>query len=198
MEFEPAPATYAFMLANIIASLYAFYGDEKFMDDFCFQVGAVTRDKQYHRLITSAFLHVDMMHLFFNMMTLYFFGPVVEATLGTDGLIVVYLGSIIASKVAAILNNRNNLSYSAVGASGAVSGVILSFCVFYPFEGIYLFGIPFGIPAILFGAGYMALSAQLMGNSGRVIGHEAHLGGAAGGIVLTILMRPEVVTSWFG
>ena len=197
MVVENAPGTYAFIIANIVASLYALLGDDRFMDDFCFHVGAVTRGKQYHRLITSAFLHADMLHLFFNMMTLFFFGPVVEQTLGTDGLIVVYFGSIIASKIAAILNNRDNPGYTAVGASGAVSGVILSFCMFYPFSDIYLLGLPFGIPAILFGVGYMALSAQLMGNAGRIIGHEAHLGGAAGGIVLTILMRPDVITRLF-
>ena len=197
MDIPNAPATYAFMLANIIASIYAFVGDDNFMDEFCFRVGAVTRDKQYHRLITSAFLHADPLHLFFNMMTLFFFGPVVEATLGTDGMIVIYMGSIIASKIAAIVNNRDNPAYSAVGASGAVSGVILSFCMFYPLEKIYFIGVPIGIPAILFGVAYMALSARLMSNAGRVIGHEAHLGGAAGGIVLTILMRPDVVTRLF-
>jgi len=197
MDFYTAPATYALILANVLASGYAFFVDRQFMDEFAFHVGAVTRGKQYHRIFTSAFLHADMLHLLFNMMTLYFFGPVVEATLGTDGMIVIYFGSIVASKIAAILNNRDNPNYSAVGASGAVSGVILSFCMFYPLENIYLLGLPIGIPAILFGVGYMALSAQLMGNAGRVIGHEAHIGGAAGGIILTILMRPDAITQWF-
>jgi len=198
MELANAPATYAFVAVNVIISFYAFFGDSDFMDDFAFRVGSVTRDKQYHRLITSAFLHVDMLHLLFNMMALLSFGPVVERLLGTDGMIVIYVGSILASKLVAIYNNRTNPAYSAVGASGAVSGVILSFCLFFPFDNIYLLGLPFGIPALLFGVGYMALSAQLMGNANRVIGHEAHLGGAAGGILLTILMRPDIVTQWFG
>lgn len=197
MELANAPATYAFAAVTVIISFYAFFVDDNFMDDFSFRVGAVTRDKQYHRLITSAFLHVDMFHLLFNIMALLSFGPIVEQTLDTEGMIVIYLGSLVASKLAAIWNNRDNPTYSAVGASGAVSGVILSFCMFYPFAGIYPLGLPVGIPAVLFGVGYMIISAQLMGRADRVIGHEAHLGGAAGGIILTALMRPDAVTQWF-
>ncbi len=197
MDLPNAPATYAFAAVNVIISFYAMFVDDDFMDAFAFRVGAVTRDKQYHRVVTSAFLHVDMLHLLFNMMALLTFGPYVEQILDTDGMIVVYMGSIIAGKIVAILHNRSNPDYSAVGASGAVSGVILSFCLFYPFDNLYLLGLPFGVPAILFGIAYMAISAQLMGNAGRIIGHEAHLGGAAGGAFLTILMRPDLVTQWF-
>lgn len=198
MELANAPATYAFTAVNVIISFYAFFIDPKFMDEFSFRVDAVRNKKQYHRLISSAFLHVDMFHLLFNMMALLSFGPIVERILDTDGMIVVYVGSILASKIFAILNNKDNPTYSAVGASGAVSGVILSFCLFFPFENIYMLGLPVGIPAILFGVGYMLISAKLMGNANRIIGHEAHLGGAAGGILLTILMRPDLVTQWFG
>ncbi|MEL7487371.1 MAG: rhomboid family intramembrane serine protease [Pseudomonadota bacterium] len=197
MELAHAPATYAFIAVNVIISVYAFVADPRFFDEFCFHIGAVTRGKQYHRLITSAFLHADAMHLAFNMITLFSFGPVVERLLGTDGLIVIYVGSILASKLVAIYRNRRDFDYTAVGASGAVSGVILSFCLFYPFRDLYFFGLPFGIPAVIFGVGYMLLSARLMNNANRVIGHEAHLGGALGGIVLTVLMRPEAVTRWF-
>ncbi len=197
MDLINAPATYAFAAVNVIISFYAFFVDEDFMDAFAFRVGAVTQGGQYHRIVTSAFLHVDMLHLLFNMVALLTFGPYVEQVLDTDGMIVVYMGSIVAGKIVAIARNRTNPDYSAVGASGAVSGVILSFCLFYPFENLYLLGLPFGVPAILFGVAYMAISAQLMRNAGRVIGHEAHLGGAAGGALLTLLMRPELVTQWF-
>ena len=197
MDFPNAPATYAFIAVNLIVSIYAFAADRRFIEDHCFHIGAVTRQKQYHRLLTSAFLHADPMHLAFNMITLFSFGPVVERLLGTDGLIAVYLGSIIAAKLVSIFRNRDNLDYTAVGASGGVSGVILSFCLFFPLDEIFLFGLPFGIPAVLFGVGYMLLSAGLMGNANRVIGHEAHLGGAAGGIILTVLMRPDLITQWF-
>jgi len=198
MDFSAAPATFALIGVNVIVSLYALYGDRNFINEFAFNIGAVVKQKQHYRVITAAFLHANIPHLLMNMLTLFFFGPVVEQTLGTDGLIAVYFGSIVAGKLLAIQMNKNNPEYSAVGASGAVSGVIMAFCVFYPFSPIYFIGLPIGIPAVLFGVGYMLLSARLMQNKGRIIGHEAHLGGALGGIVLTLIMRPDALTQWFG
>ncbi len=198
MNFAVAPATYALIVTNVAISLYALFASQKFIDAFVFNVGAVARDKQHYRLLTSAFLHGSPFHLLVNMMTLLFFGPTVEDLLGIDGFLVVYFGSILSGKFLALYVNRENRSYSALGASGAISGVILSFCLFYPFDLIYFLFLPFGIPAILFGVLYMAISAQLMDRADRAIGHEAHLGGAAGGIVLTLLMRPDVIGQFFG
>ncbi len=198
MDFVNAPATYALIFANIAVSSYAFFVDRGFISHFAFNVGAVVKRDQYYRVMTSSFLHVDFFHLFLNMLTLYFFGPTVEATLGKLGFLVVYFGAIITSGIVSSLVNRNNLSYSSVGASDAVSGVVLSFCVFRPLAGIYLFMIPLPIPAILYGVLYILISARLMGNPGNRIAHEGHLGGAVAGVVLTVLMKPEVVARFFG
>ena len=130
MGFEGAPATYALIIANLIASLYGLLGDRQFVSEFSFNVGAVARRKQHYRIFTSSFLHVDFFHLLFNMMTLYFFGPTVEALLGTDGFLVVYFGAILVSGIVSFYANRDNLLYSSIGASDAVSGVLLSFCLF--------------------------------------------------------------------
>lgn len=197
MEVASPAVTLALIIANVAASFYAFFVDRNFVKQFAFNVGAVVQREQHYRVVTSAFLHADFMHLFVNMLTLYFFGPTVEHMLGRLGFVVVYFGSIIASGLVSIFVNRNNPSYSAIGASGAVAGVVLSFCVFYPLAPIYLFMIPIGIPAILFGALFMIISAQLMGAPGGRIAHEGHLGGALGGLVLTLLMRPDAVTRFF-
>ncbi|MFQ5564709.1 MAG: rhomboid family intramembrane serine protease [Parvularculaceae bacterium] len=197
MNPADAPATFALILANVAASLYGLFVDRKFINNFLFNVGAVTRGRQHYRMITSAFLHGDLGHLFVNMLTLYFFGPVVEKLLGADGFLVIYFGSLLSGKFLSLYVNRKTPAYSALGASGAVSGVVLSFCLFYPLANIYLFLIPIGIPAIVFAALYMAVSMLLMKRPDRVIGHDAHLGGAAGGIVLTLLMRPDVVGRFF-
>lgn len=130
------------------------------------------------------------------MMTLYFFGPVVEETLGRLGFLVVYFGSILSSGFVSLYVNRNNPTYSSVGASDAASGVVLSYCCFYPFSSLYILFLPFPIPAILYGVLFIAISAQLMERSNRIIAHEGHLGGALAGAALTILMRPEVVTQF--
>lgn len=197
MELESAAATYALILANVVVSLYGFFGDRGFISQFAFNVGAVVKGEQHYRVVTSAFLHADFLHLFVNMLTLFFFGPTVEAVLGKLGFLVVYFGSMIASGVTSAIIHRRNHAYSAIGASGAVSGVVLSFCVFFPLMNIYFFPIPFGIPAILYGVAYILFSAGMIGGGGR-IAHEGHLGGAIGGLVLTVLMRPDALTRFFG
>jgi membrane associated rhomboid family serine protease len=110
---------------------------------------------------------------------------------------VVYVGSILSSGFVSLHFNRDNPAYASVGASDAVSGVVLSYCCFYPFSNLYILFFPFPIPAILYGVLFIAISAQLMERSDRVIAHEGHLGGALGGAALTMLMRPEVVTRIF-
>ncbi len=126
MEFAGAPATYALIIANLIASLYGLIGDRRFVSDFAFQVGAVARKKQHYRIFTSSFLHADYFHLLFNMMTLWFFGPTVEKILGTDGFLVVYFGAILVSGIVSFYARRGDLAYSSIGASDAVSGVVLT------------------------------------------------------------------------
>ncbi len=198
MELPGAPATYALIIANLIASLYGLLVDPRFVQSYLFNVGALTREKQHYRVFTSSFLHGDLFHLMFNMMTLFYFGPVVEQILGTDGFLVVYFGAVLTSGIVSFYVNRDKPDYSSLGASDGVSGIILSFCVFYPFENIYFLFIPVGIPAILFAVGFVAISAGMMGREGGRIAHEGHLGGALAGIVLTILMRPEVLGNLFG
>jgi len=198
MDLPLAPATYALIVANLIASLYGLLVDQRFVQRFLFNVGALKRDKQHYRVFTSSFLHGNLLHLIFNMMTLFFFGPVVEQTLGTDGFLVVYFGAVLTSGIVSFYVNRNRPDYSSLGASDGVSGVILSFCMFYPLSPIYIMFLPIGIPAILFAVLFVAISAGMMGREGNRIAHEGHLGGALAGIVLTILMRPDVLTGLFG
>ncbi len=198
MDLPSAPATLALICINLFISLYAFYGDRTFINQFAFQVGAVRDQKQYYRVLTSSFLHANFGHLLLNMMTLWFFGPVVEQVLGKTGFLVVYFGAILTSGAVSLLVNKTNPAYASIGASDAASGVVLSFCCFYPFDPIYVMFIPIGIPAILYGVVFILISAQLMERSNRIIAHEGHLGGALAGIVLTVLMRPDVITQFFG
>ncbi len=192
-----APATFALIFVNIAVSLYAFFGDRAFINQFAFQVRAVTEQKQHYRIVTSSFLHANTPHLLLNMLTIFFFGPTIESVLGTLGFLVVYFGAIVTSGVVSLRVNRNNPDYASVGASDAASGVVLSYCCFYPFEPIYILFIPFGIPAILYGALFIFISARLMERSDRVIAHEGHLGGAIAGAALTVIMRPDVITRFF-
>lgn len=182
---EAAPLAYTLLLVTTLASLYGLLVDQTFVRAGVFHTGAV-RSGQWHRMVTPAFLHADLGHLLVNMLTLYFFGPAVEVVYGTAGLAVIYLGSQLAAQAYTLYRKRDEADYTALGASGAVSGVVLAFCVFAPFEMLYLFfAIP--VPAIVFGAGYVAYSSLAMGGKGR-IAHEAHLGGAIGGAILAFLL----------
>lgn len=197
MEIAGTPATYALIVANLVISVYGLSFDRGFVGAYAFNVGAIARAKQHYRIFTSSFLHGDYLHLLFNMMTLLFFGPVVEQLLGTDGFLVVYFGAVLTSGIISFYMNRENFAYTSLGASDGVSGVILSFCLFFPLEEINFMFVPVGIPAILYGALFMLISAKMMGGGGR-IAHEGHLGGAIAGVVLTVLMRPDLLTRIFG
>lgn len=192
-----APATYALILSNVIVSLYAFFIDRSFVNQFAFQVRAVRDHKQHYRILTSSFLHANFGHLLLNMLTLLFMGPAVEQVLGKLGFLVVYLGAIIVSGLVSLRVNRDRPDYASIGASDAVSGVVLSYCCFYPFKALYIMFIPIPIPAILYGAAFIAISAQLMDRQNRVIAHESHLAGALAGAALTILMKPEIIFQFF-
>lgn len=197
MELPGAPATYALIIANIIASVYGLSFDRGFVASYLFNVGALTNRKQHYRIFTSSFLHSDYFHLLFNMMTLLFFGPAVERILGTDGFLVVYFGAILASGILSFYVNRRNPNYNSLGASDGVSGVILSFCVFNPLAPIYFMFVPVGIPAIIYGVFFIVISARMIGDGGRTA-HEGHLGGAAAGVILTLLLRPDAIGHLFG
>lgn len=188
MDIAIAEAPLAYMLLLIIpaVSLYALFMDPDFAEANLFDMGAVVQGKQYHRLITSAFLHGDLGHLLVNMLTFFFFAPLVEVIYGTGGLALILLISQIGAEGLTLLTKRGDMSYRALGASGAISGVLFAFCVFAPMELIYVFfAIP--MPAIVFAVLYVAYSTFAMGGPGRVA-HEAHLGGALGGAALALLL----------
>lgn len=195
MDWSAAPATYALIVATVGASLFALFGDRRFLDEFSFRVGAV-QTGAVARFVTAGFLHGDLLHLAVNMITFWSFGPAVEHVLGTDGLLVLYFGAMAAGGLMILAVNRKRPDYAAIGASGAVSGVVIAFCLFQPLEKLYIFPIPFGVPAVLFAVVFVGVSAQLMRREGRVISHEGHLGGAIGGLVLTLLMHPDAALRW--
>lgn len=183
-----APISYVLLLIIPAISLYALFVDQKFGQAYMFHMESVVRRKQYHRLITSAFLHGDVGHLLVNMITFFFFGPIVEAIFGTVGFLIIFLGAQLGAEGLTILTKHKNLNYRAVGASGAISGMLLAFCVYAPLEKVYVFfAIP--MPAIVFAGLYLGYSTLAMGGHGRVA-HEAHLGGAIAGAAIAFFLLP--------
>ena len=191
------PVIVLLIAGNVLASLYAL-SNAKFMDRNLFHVGPILQNQEWHRLVTSGFLHGGFLHLFVNMYVLFTFGGEVEAQLGTVSFIIVYFAALLGGNAWALLENKNKPSYRALGASGATSGVVMSFILFEPFEPMMIFPIPFSMPAVWLGALFLVGSAILAQRENKTIGHEAHLGGALAGIVATILVEPNALSNFSG
>ena len=178
--------TIAIIAANIMVSLKGF-NDFSFFEKYKFNIGGIRRGEQI-RMLSAGFLHVDDMHLFFNMFTLYFFADEVIGYLGRTGFLVVYFGSLIVGNLLSLYFHKDEYHYSAVGASGAVTGVLYSAILLHPEMRLYLFFIPLAIPGYVFGIGYLLYSIYGMKNRVGNIGHDAHFGGAVGGYVITLIL----------
>ena len=176
---------------NIIISFIGF-NNVQFFDKYRFEINGI-RKGEYYRLLTSAFLHVHKTNLLFNMVTFYFFVAIVVTALGPLPLLLLYLGSLFTGNLFALAFHHNQLNYIAVGASGAVTGVLFSALLLYPGIELMLFFIPLPIPGYIFGIGYMIYTLYGMQAQNDNIGHTAHFGGAIGGIVMTILFEFEVI-----
>ena len=199
MDFAAAPVTFLLLLINLLVSGYAMFMDPGLVGRWAFRPREILEHGQYYRLISGGFVHAGFAHLAFNLITLFFFGPPLEELLGPVSFLIIYFGAELAAHGFTLWMHRNNPQYAAVGASGAISGVLFGFCLFYPLTKIYIFFIPIGIPAIIFAPAYVLLSIYSMQqeNSRQSmtggIAHEAHLGGALGGLALTILLEPRAI-----
>jgi len=164
-----------------------------YFDKYLFEVEKITIDKQYYRLLSAGFLHTSWLHLIFNMVALYIFSVGVGHILGIVNFFTVYLGSMLIGNLLALYIHRRHEDYSAVGASGAVSGVIFSSICFMPQAEISFYFIPYTIPAWAFGLFFVLVSIYGIKKQADNIGHEAHLGGALAGIVISIFLSPHIL-----
>ena len=178
--------------ANALISFKAFE-DQFFFRKYEFHIGSI-RAGEHLRMITSAFLHVDIAHLAFNMLTLFFFAPVVINFLGTPSFLMVYLGSLLCGNLLTLQFHKDEYHYRAVGASGAVTGILYSAILLNPDMNLFLFFIPIPIPAYIFGIGYLLYSIYGMKSRNDNIGHTAHFGGAIGGYLITLFKEPQMLT----
>lgn len=181
-------ATIVIIAANVIISMKGF-NDFSFFEKYKFNIAGIRRG-EHIRMFSSAFLHADLSHLLFNMLTLYFFAPVVIMSVGVTYFVIIYVASLLIGNLLSFYFHKDEYHYSAIGASGAVMGVLYSAILFFPDMGLYLFFIPIAIPAWLFGMAYLLYSIYGMKKRLGNIGHDAHIGGAIGGYVLTLVFAP--------
>ncbi|MDM9631665.1 rhomboid family intramembrane serine protease [Robiginitalea aurantiaca] len=186
-------ATIAIIAANILVSLRGFK-DYGFFERYKFNIGAILGG-QKDRMFTSGFLHVDGSHLLLNMFTLYFFASVVIQWFGPVKFLIVYVISLLAGSLLALSFHKKEPFYSAVGASGAVTGVLYAAILLQPDMRLALMFIPIPLPAYILGIAYLMYSIYGMKKRLGNIGHTAHFGGAVGGYITTLIFMPSIITT---
>ena len=186
---------FSLILSIVLISLNALKNNLNF-EKFKLNVGKVNSG-EYYRLISSGFLHGDIQHLLFNCFTLFVFGDTVIMRLGEINFVLLYFSCLVFSGWLSVYFNKNNYYYSAVGASGAVIGVVYSSILLYPSMKLAFIFFPIPMPAYLFAVGYLLYSLYGVKKLNDGIGHEAHIGGALSGLLLTSLFKPSVIIESF-
>jgi len=182
--------------ANALMSFKGF-NDRLFFEQYKFNVSRI-KIGEHIRMFSSGFLHADTTHLLFNMLTLYFFANAVIFQLGNFSFIIIYVASLIFGNLLSLYFHKDEGWYSAVGASGAVTGILYAAILLQPEMSLYMFFIPIPIPGYLFGIGYLLYSIYGMKNRVGNIGHDAHFGGAVGGYVVTLMLQPSLFKTDLG
>jgi membrane associated rhomboid family serine protease len=184
--------SYLLIGINVLVSMIAFSSGREgaISRRYLFVPSEVAEGRNVRGMVLSNFSHADIGHLLFNMLSLYFFAPVVESGLGGVGLLGVYVISGVCAALFIFMFHRRNPSYRALGASGSVSGVIFASIVVEPGMSVYFFFVPIAIPGPIFAVGYIILSTWLMRRGVGNVSHEAHIGGAVAGFILGGLLYP--------
>jgi membrane associated rhomboid family serine protease len=178
----------------LFTGLFTYKGlrDYAFNEDYLFWVDPILIDRDWKRMFTSGFLHGSWLHFGFNMIALLSFATMLELSLGPGKLLLIYFASLLGGSLLSLYIHRHHGDYRALGASGAVSGVVFASVILFPDGEIGLILIPdFGIKSWIFGLIYLAISIWGTKNfADSNIGHDAHLGGALVGIVLAPVLAP--------
>lgn len=188
-EFLIAPFSYGIIAITLYASYIFFNLSKNNQRDLLLRPYAIFRGENLKSVFTSMLIHSNWQHFIFNMFSFYFFAPIIEQTVGSITFFWLYILAGISGALPLILKYKHNAHYSALGASGAVSGIVFAFITLYPFAPLQLFLIPFSFPAIIFGILYLVSSFYMSKRNSDNIAHEAHIGGAICGILFMVFFR---------
>jgi membrane associated rhomboid family serine protease len=195
--------TIVIILVTVAVTILAFSNHELFRR-LAFNAYDIKHFKNSYRFVSYALIHADWIHLLINMMVLYSFGRVVETYYGfyfgnkaIFYYVLLYIGSTALSTLPSYGKHKDDYTYTAVGASGAVSAVVFASIIFDPLSKIYLFLIPIGIPAIIFGGLYLVYSWYMGKKNIDNVGHDVHFWGAIFGFVFTIVLKPSLLNNLF-
>ena len=180
----------AIMGLTIVISLLGLYRLPDVIHKCLFRPYYFLRRREYDTMILSGFVHADVGHLLFNMITFWFFAFEMERHVGTIPFLALYFLGLVLSHTCTYVKHRNDAGYASLGASGAISAVLFAYIVYFPTATLMIIPIPVPIPAVLFAIGYVWYSYWAAKNSGDRINHDAHLCGALAGVVFVALTDP--------
>lgn len=186
--------TLIIIIINIVIS-YKGFTDILFFEKYEFRIDRILYNKEYIRLISSGFLHLNWVHLIFNMVSLFFFAPTLEAIMGIPFFLTIYFTALIGGNICALFLRRNHTDYSTVGASGAVSGVIFAVIALFPDLRMGMMFLPIAMPAWIYGLLYIIYTIYSIKERRDNIGHEAHFGGALAGMFAALLLYPSALVN---
>jgi len=191
-----APVASIIFLITIAYSFIAFYNDAVYEKSILHPY-SVYQGKSLYTLITSGLIHADLMHLFFNMFSFYFFAFTLEVTLGHWQFGLLYFLSMILADLPSVAKHKDDYSYRSLGASGAISAVIFSFILFDPLAGMGFVFLPgVSIPSVVFGALYLIYCSYASKKQWGNINHDAHFFGAIAGMMITVILNPHVLSTF--
>ena len=188
---EIGPAAAFILVVNLALSIAGLWFAPSLIQRCLFRPYALKHEGRYYTVITSGFVHADLPHLAFNMLTFWFFGVALEYRMGTVRFALLYLVGLLASQLGTWFKHRDDPDYATLGASGAISAVLFASIVYQPTQKLALLLFPVPIPAPLFAIGYLVYSWwSARQNRGR-INHDAHFGGALAGLAFVALVDPQ-------
>jgi membrane associated rhomboid family serine protease len=186
----------AIILALTLAVSLIGFLSRKLIETTVLRPYLIARGSGYATLITSGFVHADVMHQLFNLITFYSFAFPLERVIGTVRFVVLYFCGMLISGIGTCIKHRDEPDYASLGASGAILAVLFASIVYFPWQRVFILPIPLPIPAPLFALAYLAFSyySSKSTRAPNRINHDAHILGALTGLASVTLTGPAAIS----
>jgi membrane associated rhomboid family serine protease len=188
-----APAATLILSTIVVVSLIALYAAPSLIERSVFRPHWLVRRHEYTTLVSSAFVHADLAHLFFNGFTFWAFAFSLERAMGTPQFLALYVVGLLASDAGTYVKHRHEPGYRTLGASGAILAVLFASILYFPTASIFILPIPVPIPAPIFAAAYLAYTWYASRYGRGRVNHDAHFSGALAGVLFVALTEPAVL-----
>ncbi len=189
------------LLALVGIMSFLGFQNRDFMEKYLFHPYSVKHNREYYRFISHAFLHNDIGHLFFNCITLYFFGIPFEEYLKAyygllEGKIIFWIFvflAMFASSSISFFRHKDNSSYRSLGLSGVTAAILFAMIMLAPDMKLMIIFLPIPMSAWIFGILYLAFEIYSDRNKKTNIVHDAHISGAIFGVLFILFTNIEGV-----